>query len=229
MAYTIISPSTTTSKKKTPSPPALGKVLAAIDQQITAKPIRRFGMVWCRFSRKELASVIGVHTKTIGRCLASDEIQYDVCRIEGIKTTLLRKNDGKNSEEYINRIIAKAMKKEFKKSMGRDIKPKDFGGLMELAKRLPKHFQLRIFRYILTHWGDFAASYKLSAKTQHDIHNCGLPFAGAWYMKYPNVRLMKEGWQVGLQVYEIHLQEQSANKIAKTFFLSKNTLQIQCT
>ena len=159
----------------------------------------------------------GFHIQTIGRSLNSNKIQYDVCIIKNVKNILLRRNDGKISEEYKYRLLAKAMKKIFKRTTKHDIKVQDFGGLTELAKRWPNKFQLRIFQHLLAHWGDFAAAYKLSAKTQDDIHKCGLPFAGAWFMEFPNIHMMQAGWQVALDVYEMHLQDQSANKVAKTF------------
>ena len=218
MAHTTIAPGTKASKKQTPKTAALGKVLIAIDQEITAKPIRRFGMIWCCLPRKKLAAELRVSTKTIERCLASATIQYDVCIINEIKTTLLPRNDGKISEEYKYHLLANAMKSIFKKSTGRDIKPKDFGGLTELAKQWPDQFQLRIFQHLMANWGDFAAAYKLSAQVENDISGGGLPFAADWFMEFPNIRMMQAGWRVGLDVYEMHLQDQAANKLAKTFF-----------
>ena len=94
----------------------------------------------------------------------------------------MRRNDGKISEEYKYRLLAKAMKNIFKKTIKRDIKPKDFGGLMELAKQWPEGSHLVIFRHLLAHWGDFCATYKFTAQVENDIDKCGLPFAGAWYM-----------------------------------------------
>ena len=66
--------------------------------------------------------------------------------------------------------------------------------------------------------GDFAAAYKLSAQVENDISGGGLPFASDWFMEFPNIRMMQAGWRVGLDVYEMHLQDQAANKLAKTFF-----------
>ena len=159
-----------------------------------------------------------MHIKTVERSLNSDAIQYDVCMINKVKNILLRRNDGKISDEFKYRLLANAMKKIFKESTGRDIKPKDFGGLTELAKQWPNKFQSRIFRHTLANWPDFCVAYKLTAKTQDDIHKCGLPFAGALYMEYPNIQMLQIGWRVGLDVYQMYLQDQAANEIAKTFF-----------
>ena len=196
----------------------VAKLITLIDKEITAKPFRRYGMIWCRLPRKKLASLIGMHIKTVERSLNSDAIQYDLCMINKVKNILLRRNDGKISEECKYRLLANAMKSIFKKSTGRDIKPKDFGGLTELAKRWPNQFQSRIFQHTLANWPDFCVAYKSCAQVENDISGCGLPFAADWYMKFPNVQMMKEGWQVALDVYQMYLQDQAANEIAKTFF-----------
>ena len=121
MTYAITLPATEASIKKTPSPTTLDKVLAAIDQQITAKPIRRFGKTWCRFSRNEMAGLTGLHIQTIGRCLNSNAIQFDIVKIDKVKSTILRRNDGKISEEYNYRLLDKAMKSIFNKTTKHDI------------------------------------------------------------------------------------------------------------
>ena len=183
--------------------PGLSRLLGVIDLQIEINPVVKYSLQWCGLPQAELAERAQVTVRTIRRLARPPLIQFHVCEIDGVKLTLYRRADGQSSEQLDSIVAARAMAKEWKRITGNKPSPPEFGCLLGLAEQWPPHSRLKIFRQSIEHWGDFMSAHKIDKATDPEQADKWKPR----YLKFPNIRMLREGHKVAVDLYIMALQE----------------------
>lgn len=196
------------------------KLIALVEQTIEEKPRKLGGFVWAERPQPEWAELLGVSIATFRRIIAEPPFVRDRTHARlgnRIMVTLLRIGDGTPVKKS-PRHIANVMQQLFRQKTGRNPGKHGYGCLIGLAEVWPDGHQITIFKLVLNNWLAFMAGFRLRLESGEIVPPVKKDYAKPVpYLKlnHPHLPTLRLGASVGVEMFEMHKQEQHALMLSK--------------